>query len=191
MANFETKIKSTNSVIRMCGIEPESIVDGPGFRYVVFVQGCPHRCPGCHNPESHDFDGGYDITVGEVFEQIMANPNLRGVTFSGGEPFEQTEALLELAHLVKGAGLTLMSYTGYTLEELEARHAAATDELLSLLDILVDGRFVESLRNLTLIYRGSENQRVIDMNNTRKARENGNGDEVVLYRSDFDVDVII
>ena len=175
----------------MCGIEPESIVDGPGFRYVVFVQGCPHRCPGCHNPESHDFDGGYDITVGEVFEQIMANPNLRGVTFSGGEPFEQTEALLELAHLVKGAGLTLMSYTGYTLEELEARHAAATDELLSLLDILVDGRFVESLRNLTLIYRGSENQRVIDMNNTRKARENGNGDEVVLYRSDFDVDVII
>ena len=175
----------------MCGIEPESIVDGPGFRYVVFVQGCPHRCPGCHNPESHDFDGGYDITVGEVFEQIMANPNLRGVTFSGGEPFEQTEALLELAHLVKGAGLTLMSYSGYTLEELEARHAAATDELLSLLDILVDGRFVESLRNLTLIYRGSENQRVIDMNNTRKARENGNGDEVVLYRSDFDVDVII
>ena len=84
-----------------------------------------------------------------------------------------------------------MSYSGYTLEELEARHAAATDELLSLLDILVDGRFVESLRNLTLIYRGSENQRVIDMNNTRKARENGNGDEVVLYRSDFDVDVII
>ena len=175
----------------MCGIEPESIVDGPGFRYVVFVQGCPHRCPGCHNPESHDFDGGYDITVGEVFEQIMANPNLRGVTFSGGEPFEQTEALLELARLVKGAGLTLMSYTGYTLEELEARHAAATDELLSLLDILVDGRFVESLRNLTLIYRGSENQRVIDMNKTRKARENGNGDEIVLYRSGFDAEVII
>ncbi|MBR0307464.1 MAG: anaerobic ribonucleoside-triphosphate reductase activating protein, partial [Mogibacterium sp.] len=186
MANFETKIKSTNSVIRMCGIEPESIVDGPGFRYVVFVQGCPHRCPGCHNPESHDFDGGYDITVGEVFEQIMANPNLRGVTFSGGEPFEQTEALLELAHLVKGAGLTLMSYSGYTLEELEARHAAATDKLLGLLDILVDGRYIESLRNLTLIYRGSENQRVIDMNKTRKAREKGNGDEIVLYRSGFD-----
>ena len=183
--------EKNGKVIRMCGIEPESIVDGPGFRYVVFVQGCPHRCKGCHNPESHDFDGGYDITVGEVFEQIKENPNLRGVTFSGGEPFEQADALLELARLVKAAGLTLMSYSGYTLDELEARHAAATDELLSLLDILVDGRYIEAQRNLTLIYRGSENQRVIDMNRTRKARAEGRGDEIVLYHSEFDAEVVI
>ena len=182
---------SENKVIRVCGIEPESIVDGPGFRYVLFVQGCPHHCKGCHNPESWAFDAGQDMTVEEVFEQIKADPLLRGVTFSGGEPFEQTEALLELARLVKGAGLTLMSYSGYTLDELEARHAAATDELLSLLDILVDGRYIEAQRNLTLIYRGSENQRVIDMNKTREARAEGNGDEIVLYHSGFDAEVVI
>ena len=157
----------------MCGIEPESIVDGPGFRFVIFVQGCPHHCHGCHNPESWAFDAGYDISVEEVFEQIKAGEGLRGVTFSGGEPFEQVPALLELAKLVKGAGLTLMSYSGYTLEELESRHDPETDELLSMLDILVDGRYDEKLRNLTLIYCGSENQRVIDMRKTRKARAEG------------------
>lgn len=169
----------------MCGIEPESIVDGPGFRYVLFVQGCPHRCKGCHNPESHDPDGGFDMTTGEIFAEIMENPHLRGVTFSGGEPFEQVPALLELGHMIKDAGLTLMSYSGYTLEELRARHDSQTDQLLDMLDMLVDGRYVESLRNLTLIYRGSENQRVIDMN---KTREQG---KVVLYHSDFDADIVI
>ena len=172
-------------VIRVCGIEPESIVDGPGFRYVLFVQGCPHRCPGCHNPESHDFNGGREMTTGEVFAQIRSNPYLRGVTFSGGEPFEQVPALLELGHMVRDAGLSLMSYSGYTLEELTARHDPETDELLGMLDILVDGRYVESLRNLTLIYRGSENQRVIDMNKTREAGE------IVLYQSPFDAEVVI
>ena len=174
-----------NKTIRVCGIEPESIVDGPGFRYVLFVQGCPHRCPGCHNPESHDFDGGQDMTVREVYDQIMSNPHLRGVTFSGGEPFCQVPALLELGRAVKEAGLSLMSYTGYTLEELKGRHDTDTDSLLDMLDILVDGRYVESLRNLTLIYRGSENQRVIDMNKTRAAGE------IVLYKSDFDVEIVI
>lgn len=172
-------------IIRVCGIEPESIVDGPGFRYVLFVQGCPHRCPGCHNPESHDPKGGHDMTVGEVFDQIMENPHLRGVTFSGGEPFEQVPALLELGKAVREAGLSLMSYSGYTYEELINRHDPETDALLDLLDILVDGRYVEALRNLTLIYRGSENQRVIDMNKTRAAGE------VVLYKSDFDIEVVI
>ena len=172
-----------DKVIRMCGIEPESIVDGPGFRYVIFVQGCPHRCPGCHNPQSHDFDAGYDITTGKIFDEIIRNPHLRGVTFSGGEPFEQVPALLELGRAVKDAGMTLMSYSGYTYEELISRHDPYTDELLGLLDILVDGRYVESLRDLTLIYRGSSNQRVIDMNKTRSAGE------AVLYRSPYDMDL--
>ncbi len=169
-------------VIRICGIEPESIVDGPGFRYVVFVQGCPHRCPGCHNPESHDPKGGFDMTTGQIFDEIKSNPYLRGVTFSGGEPFEQVPALLELAHMIRDAGLTLMSYSGYTYEELVGRHDPEADELLGLLDILVDGRYVEKLRNLTLVYRGSENQRVIDMN---KTREEG---RIVLYKSEYDID---
>lgn len=177
--------------IRVCGIEPESIVDGPGFRYVVFVQGCPHHCHGCHNPESWAFDAGEDMTAEELFEQIKKDPLLRGVTFSGGEPFEQVEALLELARLVKGAGLTLMSYSGYTLDELEARHDPKTDELLGMLDILVDGRYDESLRNLTLVYCGSENQRVIDMNKTRKARAEGDTGMVVRYRSGYDIDIKI
>ena len=184
-------MRKSEKTIHMCGIEPESIVDGPGFRFVTFVQGCPHHCRGCHNPESWDFEGGYDITPGEVFEQIKGNPLLRGVTFSGGEPFEQVPALLELARLVKGAGLTLMSYSGYTLEELEERKDPETDELLGMLDILVDGRYVEAERNLTLIYRGSENQRVIDMKKTRAARDAGDAGAVVLYRSGFDTDIVI
>lgn len=181
----EEKLITENKVIRMCGIEPESIVDGPGFRYVTFVQGCPHHCPGCHNPESHDPNGGFDMTTGEVFAEIKSNKHLRGVTFSGGEPFEQVPALLELARMIKAEGLTLMSYSGYTYDELVSRNDPETDELLGLLDILVDGRYVEKLRNLTLVFRGSENQRVIDMN---KTREQG---EIVLYKSAFDVEVII
>ena len=172
-------------VIRMCGIEPESIVDGPGFRYVVFVQGCPHHCTGCHNPESWAFDAGEDMTVSEILDEIRSNPNLGGVTFSGGEPFEQVPALLELAKMIKAEGLSLMSYSGYTLEELLERHDPATDELLGLLDLLVDGRYVEAERNLTLVYRGSENQRVIDMNKTRKTGK------VEIFHSDFDDEIDI
>ncbi len=185
------KSKDKSKKIRVCGIEPESIVDGPGFRYVLFVQGCPHHCHGCHNPESWAFDAGYDMTVNEVFEDICGRPWLRGVTFSGGEPFEQVPALLDLAKNIKGAGLTLMSYSGYTLEELEARHDKATDELLSMLDILVDGRYDEKLRNLTLVYCGSENQRVIDMNKTRKARAEGDHGMVIPYKSGFDFEIKI
>lgn len=174
-----------HTTIRVCGIEPESIVDGPGFRYVLFVQGCHHHCEGCHNPESWSFDMGEDMTVNEIYNEIKNNPHLTGVTFSGGEPFEQVPALLELAKLIKKDGLHLMSYSGYTIEELQAKKDKKTDKLLSLLDILVDGRYVQELRNLTLIYRGSENQRVIDMN---KTREQG---EIVLYESDFDKDIVV
>ena len=168
------KSKDKSKIIRMCGIEPESIVDGPGFRYVIFVQGCPHHCHGCHNPESWPFDAGYDMTVNEVFEDIC-----------------QVPALLDLAKNIKGAGLTLMSYSGYTLEELEARHDKETDELLEMLDILVDGRYDERLRNLTLVYCGSENQRVIDMKKTRIARKEGDTGMVIPYKSGFDFEIKI
>ena len=167
--------------IRVCGIEPESIVDGPGFRYVLFVQGCPHRCEGCHNPESHDFNAGFDMTVGEVYKEFLQNPHLKGITLSGGEPFCQPEALLELVKLIKqDCNKDVMAFSGYTYEELVAMNNPAVDGLLDELSILVDGRFELAQRNLTLRYRGSENQRVIDM---KKARETG---EIVLYKSSFD-----
>ena len=153
---------SNNTKLKICGIEPESIVDGPGFRYVVFVQGCPHHCHGCHNPESWSFGDGATMTVGEIFNEIC-NSEVSGVTFSGGEPFCQAEALAELGKLVKSKNLSLMCYTGYTLEELQEKQDSAVDELLSLTDILVDGRYVEEERDLTLLYKGSRNQRVIDM----------------------------
>ena len=183
----------TSKVIRVCGIEPESIVDGPGFRYVLFVQGCPHHCKGCHNPESWDPKGGYDMTVGEILDEIKARPNIKGVTFSGGEPFEQARALVDLARYLKGMRYSLMSYSGYTLEELKTKAESEPEvgELLGMIDILVDGRYDEKLRNLTLVYCGSENQRVIDMNKTREARAAGKGDEVVLYKSDFDFEIKI
>lgn len=187
----ENENKKGGKILRVCGIEPESIVDGPGFRYVVFVQGCPHHCHGCHNPESWAFDSGCEMTVDEIFGEIKEKKGLRGVTFSGGEPFEQVPALLDLAKKIKDAGLTLMSYSGYTLEELEARHDQATDELLEQLDMLVDGRYDEKLRNLTLVYCGSENQRVIDMNKTRRARANGDAGMVVPYKSGFDFEIKI
>lgn len=168
------------NTIRICGIEPESIVDGPGFRYVVFVQGCPHHCLGCHNPESHDFEAGFDMTVDEIWDEFCSNPHLTGITFSGGEPFCQPELLLELAKRAKAAGKSLMSYSGWTYEQLRAMDKPAVNELLDLLDILVDGRYIEAERNLTLVYRGSENQRVIDMVKTRKQGE------IVLYESEYD-----
>ena len=105
--------------VNVAGIMPESIVDGPGFRYAVFVQGCPHGCPGCHNPETHPFEGGTPMVVEELFRQFERNPLLKGVTLSGGEPFCQAEALAKLAEMVHGAGKDVVTYTGYTFEARE------------------------------------------------------------------------
>lgn len=163
--------------MKICGIQPESIVDGPGFRYVIFVQGCPHHCKGCHNPESWNFSGGYDMSVDELYEEIKSNPHLSGVTFSGGEPFEQAEELLELANRLD---CHIMAYSGYTYEELLEKNDETINKLLEHINILVDGRYVEELRNLSLQYCGSENQRVIDMDKTRQFGQ------VIAYKSSFD-----
>lgn len=153
--------------VRICGVEPESIVDGRGIRYVVFTQGCPHRCPGCHNPQTHPFDGGKVVDIGELFGEIRENPLLKGVTFSGGEPFCQPEPLAELAKMAHGTGLDVTVYTGYLYEELLAMKNPAVDALLAQTDTLIDGLFILAERDLTLRFRGSRNQRVIDMNQTR------------------------
>ena len=166
--------------LRIAGTVKDSIVDGPGLRYVIFTQGCPHHCPGCHNPQTHDFEGGKDADTEKILEEIFGNPILTGVTFSGGEPFCQAEALVPVAETVKDHGKHLMIYTGYLLEQLQKMEDPAVGRLLELADVIVDGPFILSQRNLTLSYRGSENQRVIDMVKTRKAGE------VVLYRSEYE-----
>jgi anaerobic ribonucleoside-triphosphate reductase activating protein len=153
--------------LRISGVEPESIVDGPGFRYVVFTQGCPHHCPGCHNPQTHDFEGGEWADLDAILREIREDPLLQGVTFSGGEPFCQPEALCVLAREVRAMGKDLVVYSGYTLEQLQEmeKKRPAVRELLELCDILVDGPYIEAQRDLTLRYRGSANQRVIRLRN--------------------------
>lgn len=151
--------------LRISGIVPESIVDGPGLRYVVFTQGCPHGCPGCHNPQTHDFDGGFFMDTEEIARQAAENPLLAGVTFSGGEPFCQAPALCDLGRRIKAMHKHIMVYSGYTLEELleKGEREAAVQELLHLADVLVDGPYLEQERDLTLEFRGSRNQRIIDL----------------------------
>lgn len=167
--------------LRIAGTQRDSIVDGPGIRYVIFTQGCPHHCEGCHNPQTHDFEGGEEADVEGILKEIFENRLIGGVTFSGGEPFCQSDALVPIAEAVKVRGKHLMIYTGYLLEELQKMPGAGVQRLLELADILVDGPFVLAQRNLTLAYRGSENQRVIDM---VKTRETG---AVVFYRSEYDM----
>ena len=152
--------------LQVSGIVEESIVDGPGLRLTVFTQGCPHHCPGCHNPQTHPFEGGKEMTVEEIFHMYCENPLLSGITFSGGEPFCQPAPLYRLAQMVKARGHNVMTYTGYTYEQLQAM--AQTDQaiarLLSVTDILVDGPYIEAQRDLDLKFRGSANQRILILN---------------------------
>ena len=151
--------------LRVFGTANDSIVDGPGLRFSLFVQGCIHNCKGCHNPESHKLDGGTLQDTDEIFEQIQKNPLLDGVTFSGGEPFLQAKALSELAKKIKDTGLNLYVYTGFTYEELlsGANDENFWGELLKYTDFLVDGKFEEDKKHYTLLFKGSENQRIIDV----------------------------
>lgn len=151
--------------IRIAGTVEDSIVDGPGLRFVIFVQGCPHHCEGCHNPETHDFSGGKLTDTDVLYEQCMENPLCSGVTFSGGEPFCQPEPLYELGKRFRQAGKHLMCYSGWTFEELleKSGREEYTRKLLGILDVLVDGRFDIAKRSLSLQFRGSANQRLINV----------------------------
>lgn len=154
--------------IKISGLVPESIVDGNGIRFVVFTQGCPHNCRGCHNPHTHNPEGGKLADTDEIFVEFTETPLLKGITFSGGEPFMQPEPLAELAKKVHAAGKDVTCYSGFTYEELKAMNAPEINALLDECDVLIDGKFIEELKNLELRFRGSENQRVIDMKETRK-----------------------
>ena len=154
--------------LRVAGVIEESIVDGPGIRFVLFLQGCRLRCPGCQNPQTWDFDGGTLVPSDEVLARIRENPLVHGVTFSGGEPFEQADALLPLAKELKAQGYHLMAFSGFTLEQLVQKPECRA--LLEQLDLLVDGPFIEAQKSLDLRFRGSRNQRILNMPSTR---ENG------------------
>ncbi len=162
--------------LRIAGFVDDSVVDGDGCRFTVFVQGCPHHCPHCQNPETHDFDGGFEIDTSEILKKINENPLLSGITLSGGEPFCQPEPLTELAKKAHEAGLSVWVYSGSTLEQLESKNDRKINALLSESDVLVDGPYIHDERDLTLRFRGSRNQRVIDLNRTRREKR-----AVLLY----------
>ena len=152
--------------IRIAGTVDDSIVDGPGIRYTVFTQGCPHHCPGCHNPKTHAQDGGYTVDTEKIVAQLRANPLLDGLTLSGGEPFEQPAACTELARQAHALGLNVWCYTGYTCEVLLTAKKPVWEALLQQVDVLVDGPFLLGERSLELQYCGSKNQRLLDMPRT-------------------------
>lgn len=160
------------SKIRLSGIINESIVDGPGLRFVVFSQGCPHKCKGCHNPQTFDINGGYDMDTSDILKEVKKNPLISGITFSGGEPFLQAEQFSDLAKKSRSLGLNIMSYTGYVFEDLLKKLHIRNDwkKLLENIDILVDGPFDLTKKSLLLKFRGSENQRIIDVKKSLKYR---------------------
>lgn len=152
-------------VVRVSGIIEESISNGPGLRMVIFAQGCKHHCLGCHNPQSHDFEGGYEISIGEIMDMVRDNALLDGITLSGGDPFEQAYGFSLLAGIAKSEGYHVTTYTGYTFEQLVDPKMSQTywDQLLLHTDLLVDGPFIASAKNGLLKFRGSDNQRLIDV----------------------------
>lgn len=168
----EINDKSEVQSLKIAGIVRESIVDGVGIRFVVFVQGCPHKCEGCQNPQTHSFSGGTEITIDRIVNEIKKNPMIQGVTFSGGEPFCQPKGLYALGLEVLKLGLDITIYSGYTFEHLcdMAKQDKYIMKLLSICDFLIDGKFIKEEKDLRLRFRGSRNQKII---NLKKSFETG------------------
>lgn len=148
----------------------DSIVDGRGLRFTIFTQGCTHNCIGCHNPQTHDLSGGHETTTNNIIYFIKENPLLDGITFSGGEPFLQSHECAALAKEVHSLGLNVWTYTGYTYEEIISAQNEEWQELLLQTDVLVDGKFQPENRSMELKFRGSKNQKIIDV---KKSIEKG------------------
>ena len=149
-------------MLELAGIVTDSIVDGPGIRTCVFCQGCVHHCEGCHNPETWEFGCGTPMEEERILEIVRSNPLCRGVTFSGGEPFAQAEGFARLAKLLKAHRYEVAAYSGYTFEQL-LRGTSAQQELLGCIDVLIDGPFLQEQRSLQLPFRGSRNQRILNV----------------------------
>lgn len=142
-------------------LQQDSIVDGPGIRCVIWTQGCPHHCIGCHNPQTHDCDAGITVYVAEIINEMQNMKLQTGITFSGGEPFLQAQALVDVAKEAKNLHWNIWAYSGYTFEEI-MKHPSMK-ELLSWIDVLVDGKFIEDQKDYRLRFKGSKNQRIIDV----------------------------
>lgn len=154
--------------IRLAGLVNDSIVDGPGLRLAIFTQGCAHHCPECHNAHTHDFEGGYEEDIDQIVKMALNNPLLSGITLTGGDPFYQVDACLELVYKLSGRGLNLLAYTGFTWEQLEEMRKTNENlnRLLHELDVVIDGPYQKEERDLSLRFRGSKNQRIIDVKQT-------------------------
>ena len=152
--------------IRLSGIITDSIVDGPGLRYVIFTQGCPHHCYKCHNQSTWDYHAGYKEKISKIKKEIIANKLIQGITLSGGEPFIQARKCLTLAKFAKKHNLDIVIYSGYTYEELLVKNDKVINKLLASCDYLIDGPFRYDLMDLNLKFRGSSNQRIIDLKAT-------------------------
>lgn len=163
--------------IRISGVVKESIVDGPGIRYVIFTQGCPHHCEGCHNPETHDFNGGKVVSIQKLLDDIKKNPLVHGVTLSGGDPLAQPKEVAEFIDRLDKNKYHLMVYTGYTYEDLleKAKQNVNIQYILENIDILIDGKFEKDLKSDSVLFRGSTNQRAI---NTKESLKTGS---IVLH----------
>lgn len=167
-----------NLRVRIAGVAVESVVDGPGLRSTVFFQGCPHACPGCHNPETWDPGGGKEIDLTELLGLLKLNPLISGVTFSGGEPFSQAIPAARLGSYLKTLGLNLWVYTGYTWDFLvKNSNDRGFKELLDSADVVVDGPFLNEARTFGLPFRGSSNQRLI------KVRESIDSGKIIEWTS--------
>lgn len=150
--------------IRIAGVEKESIVDGPGIRYVLFMQGCPHKCRGCHNPQTHDFYGGKVVSTDNIIEDILSEKKyIDGITISGGEPLVQPEACIEIIKAAKKVGLHVIVYTGFTWEYIWSKGSCEQRLAVHMADAVVDGPFIEQLKSYNIKFRGSTNQRLIDV----------------------------
>lgn len=167
-------------MIRIASIEKESVIDGEGWRYVIFTQGCSHNCKGCHNPQTHDFNAGKLVSDTDILNEILKNNLLDGITLSGGDPFFQADKLLNLVKQCKENGLTVWAYTGFIYEDFmkfinkentDKRITQSMIDLLKYIDVLVDGPFIESERTLESPFKGSSNQRIIDVKKTLKAKK--------------------
>ena len=158
-----TTVSYINNTLRVVDIVEGTSVDGPGLRTSIYFAGCAHHCPGCHNPSTWPFDAGHDMTTDEILE--IVNYNDFDVTFSGGDPMYQAEALLPLAKQLKASGRSIWCYTGFTYSQVEKSDTMR--ELLDYIDVLVDGPYDAAQHRHGLLFRGSENQRLVDVNATR------------------------
>jgi anaerobic ribonucleoside-triphosphate reductase activating protein len=159
-----------NLTLNLAGIVNDSIVDGPGLRLTIFTQGCDKRCEGCHNPQAQPLSGGTPYSIEQIIAKIKSNPILSGVTLSGGEPLLQSRVLLPLAEQISELGLDLAMYTGDTFEQILARGDEDQLALIELCSVLIDGPFILAEKSLTLAFRGSANQRILDVKKSLEVR---------------------